>query len=137
MGPNNRINTQIQFKDLNLKPKTIELLVKNGIISLKDLVKMISTKLSKKPDASLKDATIECLLNIRKFGREEADDLMKELKGIRFFDSIDWDSEVEQRRKEQDIVSQKKKDKIEAKKIATAAKKAARESADVPARGEE
>ena len=68
MEPKNKINIQIQFKDLNLKPKTIELLVKSGIISLKDLVKMISTKLSKKPDASLKDATIECLLNIRRFG---------------------------------------------------------------------
>ncbi|MBR3281408.1 MAG: hypothetical protein IKI57_06225 [Clostridia bacterium] len=126
MEPKNKINIQIQFKDLNLKPKTIELLVKSGIISLKDLVKMISTKLSKKPDASLKDATIECLLNIRRFGREEADDLMKELKSIRFFDCIDWDYEVEQRRKEQDIVSQKKKDKIEARKAAKAAKALAR-----------
>ena len=116
-----RVNTKIE--KLNIDEKTKELLYANGVLSLGDLVKRISEKLSKKTDISLKEATIDFLLNLRRFGKDEADDLMKELKNIRFFEQVDWDKEVEQRKKEQQMVKERKMAKIEAKK---AAKRAAR-----------
>ena len=113
MEPKMTLRTPIKLDRLHINQKTRDLLIANGILSLNDLVKRISEMLSKKSNISLKDATIEFLLNLRRFGRDEADDLMKELKNIRFFEMVDWDKEVEKRKKEQE----KSKERKEAKKL--------------------
>ena len=91
-----------KIESLNISDKTKALLISGGIESLKDLVAAITRKLVHNSDMSIKDATIECLLDIRRFDRDNALDLMEELRRIDFFEEIDWELELSERLKEQE-----------------------------------
>ena len=96
INADNRFFSQ-KIEELNISDKAKRALVAGGINTLKDIVLLITDKLLEKPGTSIKDATIECLLDIRRFGRDNAIELMEEFKRIDFFEEIDWDIEINER----------------------------------------
>ena len=97
----NKLYFSQKIDELDISDKTKSLLRASGILTLKDLVLSITRKLVERPGISMKDATIECLMDVRRFGRDNALELMEELRKIDFFEEIDWELELNERVKEQ------------------------------------
>jgi len=97
----NKLYFSQKIDELDISDKTKSLLRASGILTLKDLVFSITRKLVERPGISMKDATVECLMDVRRFGRDNALELMEELRKIDFFEEIDWELELNERVKEQ------------------------------------